>query len=659
MSDVHNEIRNRILLLLDEKTLVILHIVISQSGGKTVTTLETVSKYCNKFIYLGKTHALVQDKLDEVKLSDVVHIEGMSRKCKKLAEYKQALKWNINPKEFLGERCEIKNCEYKNQFIDLENKSWAGVHSHIPLINQLVNKDGNKYDVLIIDEDFINSISHESSFTSAQLNNLNRLLDETVRDIPMTGSTSSDHMYFFYTKMKDLIRVLLLILSDTNITNNVSGLNFIDLLAKNLKTDSIMRARPNFACLNLRKKYYDLLYKKLNSNDRVPKNFKNIFDDVVEILEMYTKYRGVSKKIVIPIGINIYKRKANEIWINKINTELPNIPIICLNANGDTKFLRDTLGRAVEEFNVNIAVKHNIIQITDSNYSLRAMTSNVTRNKGWHFIMQNINEWTKNGTKKVWVITHKRYSTIENEMYKPEAEPPIDTRGLSLERYLISHGVDMSKVGFTHHQIAIGIELEDLDNKLIVHAVPEPHPEKYVNKVSMYHEGQEPLSNERIVEPKGSKYYGHDYRYKDDRYNNAVKRVRENQLEHNVGRLRQYINLSAECILMTNLPINLETKEMTMKEYIKMKGWNDESANLKVLKLVVKDFAISREELVKKIRRWKTVEDLATEKKQGYKVVIDTLLKNDMICSTVVEQKYHNKQFFQVTKKGQKYVKNL
>jgi len=86
-----------------------------------------------------------------------------------------------------------------------------------------------------------------------------------------------------------------------------------------------------------------------------------------------------------------------------------------------------------------------------------------------------------------------------------------------------------------------------------------------------------------------------------------------------------------------------------------------ESANLKVLKLVVKKFAISRDNLVTKIRRWKTVEDLSTEKKQGYQVVIDRLLKSGMICSTMIEQKYHNKQFFQATKKGpkicQKFVK--
>lgn len=92
-----------------------------------------------------------------------------------------------------------------------------------------------------------------------------------------------------------------------------------------------------------------------------------------------------------------------------------------------------------------------------------------------------------------------------------------------------------------------------------------------------------------------------------------------------------------------------------------MKGLEKDpiSANLKVLKLVTDKGMIGRKELVKKIREWKVVSEITTDEEHGYQIVIDRLVRNDMINSSTVKQKYNTKEYYQATEKGRKYIENL
>lgn len=689
----HMKIRLAVKYAIDTGFIIITYLVMGTSTGKTYTTLDTVMSEGIQFVYLAPTHALVDNKLEDVGIElDITHLEGMKRLCPRKDDYKQAIEWNINPKKFL---CDDKDkcpdvCPYQAQFKGIFDKSWAGVHSHLGFLNSAIEDPELDYNpkVLIIDEDFTNAITHTASFTTVQLKNLKKILSQVIANTANKdlikkekgklikkkksgkGKKSDDFFISFYLQVVALANALISILDDEDITDNLQNIDFIDMITEKLDNDIYMTKDPNYSCISLQEKYYAFLYENLGSKEQtddevtiekktIPRNFKNIFDDLIKVFEIYTKYKYVTKNQVIPMGANFYSRRKNEIWVNTINPELPDIPIICIKAFGDPKKLQDMVNRTVDVIDFDIEEEYNITQITDGNYSLSSMANASTRNRLYTFIIRYIKECLERGTKKVWVITHKRYSTIENELYKPEADIPINTKNQSFEYAALNAGIPPEKFGVTYHQLAVGVELYGLDNELVIIGVSEPNPKTFANELSVFHEGEEPLSNERIVEKKGSEYYGHDFRYKDTRYFDGVKGVREDYTKQELGRMRGLFKKGMNCLLLANLDVGVPTWRMTMKEYKKMHGWTKESANLKVLKLINKEIAISRKDLVIKIRRWATVKNFDSRSKLGYEVVIGNLLKNNMIKCSEIEQKFKVKTVYQATKKGREYLEKL
>jgi hypothetical protein len=689
----HMKIRFAVKYAIDTGFKIITYLVMGTSTGKTYTTLKTVMAEKIQFVYLAPTHNLVDNKLEDVGIGlDITHLEGMKRLCPRKNDYEQAIKWNINPKTFLcgdEDKCPAV-CPYQAQFKGIFDKSWAGVHSHLGFLNSVIKDPELDYNpkVLIIDEDFTNAITHSASFTTVQLKNLKKILSQVIantankdlikkekgklikRKKSGKGKKADDFFISFYLQVTALANALISILDDENITENLQNIDFVDMITEKLDNDIYMTKNPNFACISLREKYYDFLYKNLDLKKQtgdgvtiekktIPRNFKNIFDDIIKIFEIYTKYKYVKKNQVIPMGVNIYSRRKNEIWVKTIDPEIPDIPIICIKAFGDPKKLQNMVNRTVDVIDFDIEEKYNIIQIVDGNYSLKSMGNASTRNRLYNFLVKHIKECIEKGTKKVWMITHKPYSTIENEVNKSDADIPINTKNQSLEYAVLNAGIPPEKFGITYHQVAVGVELDGLDDEIIIVGVSEPNPKTFANELSVFHEGEEPLSNERIVEPRRSKHYGHDFRYKDTRYFDGVKGVREYNIKQGLGRLRGLFQKGKNCLFIANLDIGVPAWRMTMKEYEKMHGWTKESANLKVLKLINKGIGISRKDLVIKIRRWATVKNFDSRSKLGYEVVIDNLLKNNMIKCSEIEQKFNVKTVYQATKKGREYLEKL
>lgn len=646
----------------------------NQGVGKTVSTLKALDEISAHYIFLLPNHTILEKKLKDEKLKNIelvrkeMHIKGMDRMCLKEKELKQYNKMNINPKDMICLNCKYKEngCPYYKQFDNINEYSWAGVHKHLNMAKKIIkdasdDEDKNIYDALVIDEEFFNNVLEKSTFNANNLEDLLNLLKKTYDKIKYKKngsikksfkSTSSN-----YQVLHNIIVTLIHILNTQKKT-----IKSLELVKEIHKLSSIeLASKTSYAFKELRSKYYEVLYKEIKDNKKEYKGFKNIFDDVISVLKLYQKYYDAEDNIIVPITALFHEKKNNEIVIQSFDENLPNIPIICLDATGYNEVIEKLFRIPVKVYNSFIDIDYNVIQIKGAKIPLRTMEDNILREKYYKVVLASTNYWINKGVKIVFItLAHKRYSREECEVYKPKKE--IDTRGKSIERFFKNHNFDMSKIRIEWINNMKGQDIPELkeNGKQIIIGDPEPNPKIYCDQISPFFEGELPLSMERIKEPKDSEFFGRDYQYKDPRFAMMIKTVREHLLEHCIDRSRAIEGGDyKETIILGDLPIDkkYKAKRVTKKEFFEMKGIKNkkpETANIKVLKLVNKGL-IGRNELVMLLRDWKIINELTNEK-QGYQIVIDNLIKAKMIEVLEVKQKYNIKTYYKPTEKGVKYV---
>jgi len=240
-----------------------------------------------------------------------------------------------------------------------------------------------------------------------------------------------------------------------------------------------------------------------------------------------------------------------------VNKNLPDVPVIILDATGDKEFYEQIFKRKVIEYAPSLEVERNVIQTTDGMYYANSLFDENTRNKVFNAVRRVIAHHQKKDERMVNVVTLKKYARITDERgsYK----------GMSIERYLKQTRVDMNKVRIWHYGDVKGKNAMQNDRVLILVGTPEPNIHSFPKEVGCWYEGENKIVTDRFTEPEGGKYHKHDHRYKDPRYFTWVKHKREHELEQDIERLRFVLSIEEKVVyLFSMLPIDFETKKITI-----------------------------------------------------------------------------------------------
>jgi len=464
--------------------------------GKTATTLKTALEMEDyNFIYLSPNHKHSEslenkDFLIDIGYPELLHIKGLFQEdesgtplCSN-PKVKDLFACNFSKDKICKPFEEDKdrntcgnheNCPYLNQFRNLDdNESWRGVHEHL----STSFLKGFERDFIIIDENPVSSLVTTLEITDTDLIDNKGFISSLYESL----SLKDKKKYKSVTKqIFHIIDVFVKILQDTNLKTKQTkkdeqfdGLLNMDFVRRFISftgwQDSKLSQISDFFYSDLVADFIQLYEKRLfdeimSSNDfRV----KNILDDIYEIaskcISHYVEYKG--KDVCIPIyaetemirkeGKTSYR---NKIVIRKITRNIPDVPLIILDATGQKEYCEKIFDR---EFTVcdipeDIEIEKNIIQTIDGRLFSSSLFYDETRKRWFDAVRLLVKHHRQNHDGDIAIISMKRYGKIEdeNDMYV----------GKSIERYLNEHGI---KKGIRYYHYGATKGLNDLEDVKVI-----------------------------------------------------------------------------------------------------------------------------------------------------------------------------------------------
>ena len=643
-----------------------------QGVGKSVSTLKALLETNIKFIWLSQSHLGIENLLNDQNLKDydMFHLKG--RKAKVSLDSNEIMcqndlldkivEHNFSINDFLCNRCEFnKNCLYRDQFNILEKtkESWIGVYQFL-WTEFLKNY---QCDVVIIDEYPLGGLQNEITFNTNDLDDLYKVITKIFDKFTEVPIKIKKHEIEYFTKCYSHIVVIIefLIKSLSNLpSEGLSGKPLIDAFVNHLGGNiEYFEHSLNETILKLFFYYYkNELYTLLVEDGLKPK-FKNIVYDVIKIARDCLKYKDVNEDINFS---TLLKRGEHGPYVTyyKVIKELPDKPIIILDATGNKEVYQNIFGREVIVFNPSINIKRNIVQITEGMYPKASLFFENTRLSLFSKVTALIKHWVDSGEcDKVFVITHMPYATLKswsnlkNEKYREKY------KGLSIEQYFIKHDLPAKNYRIMYFGQVKGLNISDLmsNGRLIIIGTPEPNIYGFLENVRSWYVGEPLIINDRIEEPPDSLFFRHDYRCKDERYMAHLKMEREHRLEHAIERVRfVYPDSKKLVVLWTMLPIGFETRKMRsnelMKEFVPeyySKWKKPEHPMLKPL-IFIKEKEPTKTEFCQAAQNWKFVKDGG-----GVKRLEEILIQYNWVKHI----KYRKRMYLRLTKIGEERLKKI
>ena len=669
ITDIRKKINDKILEFLQDQNnkKKILLIISPQGTGKSVSTAKALLENGKIFIWLSPTHVNVDNLFKDKILVpyDVFHLKGRGAKVSPDSEeimcenplLDKVVDHNIDVNEFLCKKCEYnEECQYREQFRILGDteESWAGVYQFI------TTKFLNEYpcDCIVFDENPLGGLQSRITFNTSDLDDLykiikkiyDKLLDDVIEQNRQLEPGKKEYInldYFgnCYVSINQIITTLKYLLKDVPDKESFSGKRLIDAFVNKLgtKLEYVEDNLNNTSFNGLFYHYKNELYSMLESESGLDVDFKNIFYDVIRIAKDCIEYKDVDEDINFSTLIRCCRNSKNQITYYGVTKELPDKPIIILDATGDKEVYQNIFGREVIVFNPSLNIKRNIIQITDGLYPKASLWNSGTRLSLYRKVMELIQHWIDSGEcSRVYIFTHKAFSTIKNETK--------EYTGMSIEKFFKDCELTSSFYEIRHFGAVKGLNLTELmsNGKLILIGTPEPNIVEYLEDVRAWYVGEFLITNDRIEEPKGSEFCGHDYRYKDERYMAHVRMTREHRLEHAVERIRFIMPGPKKLVILwTMLPIRFETMKMSslelMEKFIPDYITKKQSPLLNPL-LFIKEKKPSKTEFCNRAQNWKFTKSIG-----GVKRLQDKLIEWNLV-ETYIES---GKTFLKLTSQGQ------
>jgi len=546
----------------------ILFVRLPPGAGKTITGSKILFGRKDIFtIWLCPRHDNVEDILNHNQ--NVFHLKGRKLLCIRGEELDEFSSYYVNIEEFLCNNCEhhgkSSDCPYYEQFNELFKEGYSFVSVHHFLITEFIsnyikNRAEEEYKVLVIDENPLNNLSNETIIRYDDLAQLHKMImdielyDDEIPDMPYRT-----HYGMLFSICYALQRIL-------KLKGDINGKKFIDIFNE---TAVIMKKFTPFSFKNVKwfvnnkrivtgNHKLSVGYKK-ELSDRFLKGrkIKNIFDVVLQIARQCVNYEYEDDRNLMFYKTEHFEyfkgenRQVAEIHFKEITKNLPDVPIIIMDATGEKELYEQLFSRKVEVFDVNTEIKRDITQFMDGFYNISSLCRKETRNRLFDCIYHIVKYHIDRGEERVAIVIVKDYY------------------GKLLSKYLLKRGIEEHQVHIDHYGNIKGTNIMEDDKTIILVGTPEPNIQDFPLNVACWYEGEKPISNERIKEPKDSPFYRHDYRYKDSRYQAHISSIREREIEQTIDRIRFLQNPDKKAYLLSMLPISFETKKTTINEFFK------------------------------------------------------------------------------------------
>ena len=563
----------------------------TQGSGKTITTLKTLLEDDIKFTMLFGSHKSVRNKLKDGLLKDynLFHLKGRQQKDdsgKPLCVHPmidEVSKSGVNVKAFLCQRpCEhLDECVYLQQFETIKDVPWASVYQFLPLLLR-----PNEYvgECIIIDENPIDNLLHETEIEASALETLDKMLIEIINTSCKADISIEDYADVTrgFEVIRNIIDILLKLLSSfpkkwgDKDKISMHGIEFIRYFVSGIKDVNTFQNDIYGECMGIFFRFYkDEMFKLLE--EKIAKgeknDFRNIIYDLVDIAKKCLKYKNETEEInsIFKVEWTKDENGKRDSCILKFDCTrtLPDVPIIIIDANSDKKVYERLFGREIIAFEMPIHIKRSITQITDGKYPRVSLRNKSTRLRIYDFVQDVIEHWVDNGCGVVYIAIVKQLSTIEANMDK---EVEDHYKGKSIEHFLEERGVPRENYEICHFGNVKGMNYDDLmkHGKLIIIGGPQPDEDRLLDKVRAWYEGEPLVSKERIQGEIREGSFRPEYTYKDERFAEFVDMEVREELEHTIERPR-FIknNPAAEVLLINNTTVNFATKRMMLGEYRK------------------------------------------------------------------------------------------
>jgi len=525
--------------------------------GKTVTGSKTLfSRNDILTIWLSPNHGQIIDTV--IKHNRVFHLKGRRILCRhKLLDKFE--RYNVNIKKVLCLNCDqFKNstCVYFNQYRELKSvpQSFVSVHHHLntKFIENYFKKNRRRFPLrcLVIDENPIGNLIHKTSFNNRDLIDFVIICGRVVKKLNDDG---------FYLGNAPLVLnkvhyALRRIIREGDVTKGIFFVRkFIKFINEDhrLTLEEIEDSLKSKEMAFLVKRFNDELYKYFERGHHV----NNVIFELLFIAKkciLYNKKKPeffgglrIEKDYNLPFYSDFedFKRGGmisivKVIRCAKVVKELPQVPIIIMDASGDKEFYSSIFNRKVEVFDLNDDIERNIVQVMDGMYNITSLSNRRTRENVFNTVCQIVKHHLDKGEDRVSIITLKRFE-----------------EGLS--NYLKSRSI--TRIYINHYGNIRGLNVMKKDKTIILVGTPEPNIDSYPNEVANWYEGENPIRTDRVKENKRSSYYCHDYRYKDQRYFAHIRTVREHEIEQTIDRLRFLLYSGKKGYLISMLPISYPT----------------------------------------------------------------------------------------------------
>lgn len=513
--------------------------------GKSYGAIQLLKNKEVVYIYLCQSHKICDELLDNFGV-DVPHIRGIKQLCN---NDKRDLMVNngIPIGKTLCKTCDLSDfCEYKMQINDIMSnpRSFISVQSYLntPFLKNFIYKalKMEKEVILILDEDITNSLKTITNISIDDLNN--------TRNLIQTYTTTRNRRKTKVTKeLMLLCKILIKLLEDRlfmkSLEDNIKNGTFDGALLKKLRIDlkdildeysDIDKRTWNSLCNNLSN-----LIEKQYDND---KYIKNIIYPLKDILNSIA-YADIKTNINFTIT-KIFKDNAfiPVIKHQVINTNLPPIPTIILDASGTKEYYEEVFDTKFKVYGSDINIPRKIWQIQNGKYPISSI-----------------------GFERGSLITHDRIFNAVLYIVKTHKNVGIITMSkvqIQLKHFLNKNGYNVPMEYYGN--LRSSNSMKDVST-LIVLGTPEPNLIDYPFDVGCYYIGQPLISTKRRVEDDKTEYYYTDYRYRIH-----IERIREREIEQAIDRIRfDGVDKSKKVFLLTKLPINFKTHPMMLSELFK------------------------------------------------------------------------------------------
>ena len=475
-------------------------------------------------IWLAPRHEQAKDDVIENN-PDSFHLKGRNQEgmCLNPEALKRIPdKCNISEKIICERSCDHftnHTCPYYAQFHELETiQSWVGVHHHLQtdIVSDYFHHIA-PFKCLVLDEYFINNIMNNVKIYRSDLEKLEDALTEI--------SHERVHIAHEIDIFMDIILALKRILSKTTSRKGITGLEFVDIFTDSIKKIATYNKGKNgefdieqhFAQKSTKDFIWREFHPELIRRINIEETIKNVLDELLCIAlrcyDIHNELPGHDVNLPFFSGMEVLedeKTLKRYIQFSRVFSDLPEVPIIILDATGDAGFYGDLFNCEIEEYKPSIPIERNIIQITDGCYWKKTLKNPESRNRLFYLIYSVVKHHLEKGENIVNIITYKNYKS-------------------KISEYLIKRRIEFGQIRFAHFGGTRGTNDMKNDKTLIIVGTYEPNIMDFPKQVGVWYVGKEPISNEKI----------NKYEYKDSRYYAHVRMVREHEIEQDIDRIRQ------------------------------------------------------------------------------------------------------------------------